>query len=69
MNNQADQARIQLLVIEDNPADVQLLRFALDIARLDCELTVIEDGAEALALFKRSGEGARARRPDLPYSI
>ena len=31
--NQETDTRIQLLVIEDNPADVQLLRFALDIEK------------------------------------
>ena len=65
MNNQADKARFQLLVIEDNPADVQLLRLALDVAEVNCELTVIEDGAEALALFKRQGKYACAPKPDL----
>lgn len=42
----------QLLVIEDNPADVVLLRRALAGAGLDYQLTVINDGAEALALFR-----------------
>ncbi len=41
-----------LLVIEDNPADVVLLRRALAGAGLDYQLTVINDGAEALALFR-----------------
>jgi CheY-like chemotaxis protein len=43
----------QLLVIEDNPADVDLLRRALVLAGLDCQLTVIGDGADALALFRQ----------------
>ncbi len=44
--------RHRLLIIEDNPADVALLRRALAGAGLDYQLTVIEDGAEALALFR-----------------
>jgi CheY-like chemotaxis protein len=51
-----------LLVIEDNPADVDLLRRALTGAGLHCELTVIDDGAEALALFQ---PGNATPAPDL----
>jgi len=51
-----------LLVIEDNPADVDLLRRALATAELDCDLTVIDDGADALALFRGA---AAASVPDL----
>ncbi len=56
------QQRSHLLVIEDNPADVDLLRRALETAQLDCDLTVIDDGAEALALFRA---GTNADVPDL----
>lgn len=42
---------VRVLVIEDNPADVELLRMALDDARLSCELTVLDDGGSALAAF------------------
>jgi two-component system, chemotaxis family, response regulator Rcp1 len=51
-----------LLVIEDNPSDVDLLRRALASAAVDCQLTVIDDGAEALALFR---PGAATEVPDL----
>lgn len=51
---------ICLAVIEDNPADVQLLRFALEEAGLDCELVVLYDGQAALEWVRRNGnEGAR----------
>jgi CheY-like chemotaxis protein len=52
----------QLLVIEDNPADVDLLRRALDGANLNFELTVVDDGAKALALLRA---GAETPAPDL----
>ena len=45
--------KTRILVIEDNPADVDLLRRALRDAGMDCELTVIDDGAEALAYVRR----------------
>jgi len=45
---------IRILLIEDNPADVDLLRRAFRSAQLDCELILMEDGAEAMA-FVREG--------------
>jgi two-component system, chemotaxis family, response regulator Rcp1 len=55
-----------ILVIEDNPADVDLLQRALGSAELDCELTVIDDGAEALALARQSWD---ANTPRLDLAI
>ncbi len=48
--------KIRILIVEDNPADVHLLRLALIDAQLDCELTVIDDGAEALAFARQQGK-------------
>src|ERR1700733_5313151 len=61
MNNALGDRKNRLLVIEDNPADVELLRRALTIAGLDFQLTVIDDGAEALAFFRQGATPA----PDL----
>jgi len=38
-------------MIEDNPADVQLVREAMDEHAVDCELSLFNDGAKAIALF------------------
>ena len=46
------QSAVRILVCEDNPADVDLLRLALEDAGLHCELTVVHDGAEALVLVR-----------------
>jgi CheY-like chemotaxis protein len=54
--------RNHLLVIEDNPADVDLLRRALARAKLECQLTVVDDGADAMAFFH---PGAKTEAPDL----
>jgi DNA-binding response OmpR family regulator len=62
MDNKLVDGKNRLLVIEDNPADVDLLRRALASAQLDCQLTVIDDGAVALALFR---ESAATPVPDL----
>lgn len=54
-----------VLMIEDNPADVQLLRFALDEVGLPCRLTAIHDGFEALQWARQFGEDARPHDPAL----
>ena len=58
-------SKVHILIIEDNPADVELLRRALASAQLDCELTLLEDGAEALAFLRRLETGTDERSPDL----
>jgi CheY-like chemotaxis protein len=63
MITQGRKARI--LLVEDNPADVGLLRLALKDAEFDCDLTVLEDGAEALALLRRGGYQDGTPIPDL----
>jgi two-component system, chemotaxis family, response regulator Rcp1 len=65
MSGRADGAKTQILVIEDNPADVEILRYALDNAKVDCELIIIADGGEALAFFERSGKSPHDGAPDL----
>jgi CheY-like chemotaxis protein len=61
-----DEARkYQILLVEDNAADVQLLRMALKTADVDCELNVMEDGAEALALVRQREKFAGEAIPDL----
>jgi CheY-like chemotaxis protein len=55
--------RFRILVLEDNPADVELLRLALLDAGVVCELAVIDDGADALAHIRRCQEPKEA--PDL----
>jgi CheY-like chemotaxis protein len=48
------------MVIEDNPADVALLRMALNTAQIAYELTLIPDGAQALALFNQIAQDGEA---------
>jgi CheY-like chemotaxis protein len=54
-----------ILLVEDNAADIYLLRQALQSAGLTVELTVIEDGAEALAFARGQGKYGAVRIPDL----
>jgi CheY-like chemotaxis protein len=43
----------RIVVVEDNPGDVHLLRLALLQAGLVCDLRVLEDGAEGMRLARR----------------
>ena len=55
----------RVLVVEDNPADVELLRYALDSAGVQCDLTIIDNGGDALALFQQRGPYVDTPVPDL----
>jgi chemotaxis family two-component system response regulator Rcp1 len=55
----------RILLVEDNEADVYLFRKALEAAKLQFELTVIPDGAEALAFVRREGKYSTSSVPDL----
>ena len=55
----------RILLVEDNAADIYLMRKAMKDAGLVVELTIIEDGAEALACARRQGKYAGSPIPDL----
>jgi chemotaxis family two-component system response regulator Rcp1 len=60
---QTDPARI--LVIEDNPADVLLLREACNSEGLEYEFTTLVDGEEARAFLRREGKYHAVLPPNL----
>ncbi|MDX2149768.1 MAG: response regulator [Bryobacteraceae bacterium] len=53
----------QLLMVEDNPGDVYLIRQALREAGFECRMTVAADGDEALGILHR--ENGEHRLPDM----
>ncbi|MGA8203076.1 MAG: response regulator [Woeseiaceae bacterium] len=55
----------EILLVDDNPADVRLVREALYESRLRNELHVVGDGEEALAFLRQEAGFADAPRPDL----
>jgi two-component system response regulator len=55
---------IEILVVEDNPADVELTQRALGNAPYDHNVTVAEDGEVAIAMLRKQGEHANVPRPD-----
>ena len=55
----------EILLAEDNPADVRLTREALRDAKVHNNLNVVFDGVEAMAFLRRQGTYANAPRPDV----
>src|SRR4051794_8185921 len=62
---ETNDSKARILVIEDNPSDVELLRLALAGANVECDLIVIDDGAEALAFVRQQGKYADTPAPEL----
>jgi CheY-like chemotaxis protein len=56
---------IEILLVEDSPADVVITQDALAEARLLNTIYVVEDGVEALAFLRKQMPYATAPRPDL----
>ncbi|WP_246581162.1 response regulator [Deinococcus aestuarii] len=44
-----------LLIVEDQPNDVELARAALALSQVGCEVSVARDGTEALDLLRQPG--------------
>lgn len=57
--------KAEILLVEDNPADIELTRESLDEARILSNLHVARDGVEAMEFLKREGDRADAPVPDL----
>jgi two-component system response regulator len=57
--------KAHILMIDDNPGDVELFRMALDRANCDYEFSVIHDGGEALAMVQRENSSSVPIVPDL----
>ncbi len=55
----------ELLIVDDNPADIALAREALTACAYRGQIRSLGDGAEALAFLDRRGSYTNATRPDL----
>jgi two-component system, chemotaxis family, response regulator Rcp1 len=54
----------QVLLVEDSPGDVRLMREAFREASTDLRLHVAEDGIEAMAFLNKEGDYSTAPRPN-----
>lgn len=55
----------EILLVEDNPADIRLTQEVFDEIGVPHRLHVARDGEEALAMLRRQGEHAGVPEPDL----
>src|SRR5690606_2179679 len=58
-------APVQVLIVEDNPGDVELARVALGETTLPLAVHVASDGEEAMRFLRQQGEFDDAPTPDL----
>ena len=65
MSTESNTKPIEILLVEDNPGDVRLVREALSNAKVRNVMEVVQDGVEAMAFLKKEGRYAEAFRPDL----
>ena len=65
MRTAGDGRPVEILLVEDNPGDVRLTREALKDGKVSNNLSVMEDGVEALRFLRREGPYADAPRPDV----
>lgn len=56
---------IQILMVEDNPDDVELTKEALLDAKVTFKLDVVEDGVAAMEFLRQEGSYRQAPRPGL----
>jgi two-component system, chemotaxis family, response regulator Rcp1 len=64
-HNSTDWRSIEILLIEDNPGDVDLTKEALLDAKVRNRLNVVDDGAKAVDFLYKRGAYADAPRPDI----
>lgn len=57
--------QVKILLIEDNEGDVVLIKEALNEGRINNDLSVLRDGAEAIKFFTEMLEQQRTDFPDL----
>lgn len=56
---------VEILLVEDNPADIRLTREALRDAKVMNQLHVVTDGEQAMNFLHRTGSPGGPPRPDL----
>jgi CheY-like chemotaxis protein len=57
--------KIRILMAEDSPSDAELARMAFSNGGFESELTIVEDGVEAMEYLRNVGKYADCAKPDL----
>ena len=60
-----DGKEVEILLVEDSPGDVRLTIEALKEAKIKNNLSVVQDGVDAMEFLQRKGSHKNAIRPDL----
>ena len=58
---------VDILLVEDNPADIRLTREALKENKMANNLSVVIDGIEAMNYLHKKGKYAKATKPDIIF--
>jgi CheY-like chemotaxis protein len=58
---------VQILVVEDNPADARLVREVMRDSKISNEIHWVSDGVEAMAYLRCQGKYSTAPRPNLIF--
>jgi len=61
----ADPHRIDILLVEDDPGDVELTREGLREAKMLVNLHVVDDGEKAMKFLRKEAPYTEAVRPDI----
>ena len=56
--------KMDILLVEDNPADARLTELALRDGKIRIKLSIARNGEEALAFLRKEGIHAQAKNPD-----
>jgi chemotaxis family two-component system response regulator Rcp1 len=56
---------MEILLVEDNPGDIRLTQEAFREGNLKTNLSVVQDGVEAMAFLRQEGKYAQVPRPDV----
>ena len=56
---------IEILLVEDSPGDIRLTLEVFKDSKISNNISVVEDGVEAINFLRRQGKHAGAVRPDL----
>ena len=57
--------KFNILLIEDNPADIRLVKEAFKESEINTELSIVNDGIEAIGFLKQDNNFEKAPIPDL----
>jgi CheY-like chemotaxis protein len=65
MKFQLEERPVNILLVEDNPGDVDLMLETLETSKFLIHMNAVSDGEQAMAYLRQVGRYVNAARPDL----